>query len=161
MRAQMLLNLMIAFLWVLLMDEDSLKFSTFFTGYLVGMGIIFLMHRFFGSRFYLKRLFACIKLLFIFISELIQSSALVLKQILSPKLKIQPGIFRYETVLRSDLEITTISLLLTLTPGSVVMEVMPEGNVLYVHAMDVENERDAILNQLKNFEKAIMEVTRQ
>jgi len=26
--------------------------------------------------------------------------------------------------------------------------------------MDVENERDAILNQLKNFEKAIMEVTR-
>ena len=53
-----------------------------------------------------------------------------------------------------------ISLLLTLTPGSVVMEVSPEGNVLYIHAMDVENERDAILSQLKNFEKAIMEVTR-
>ncbi len=34
-----------------------------------------------------------------------------------------------------------ISLLLTLTPGSVVMEVSPEGNVLYIHAMDVENER--------------------
>ena len=160
MRAQMLLNIMIAFLWMLLMDEDELNFSTFVMGYLVGMGIIFLMHRFFGSRFYLRRLFASIKLLFIFISELIQSSALVLRQILSPTLKIQPGIFRYETVLESDLEITTISLLLTLTPGSVVMEVSPEGNVLYVHAMDVENERDAILNQLKNFEKAIMEVTR-
>ena len=84
----------------------------------------------------------------------------MLKQILSPKLKIRPGIFKYETVLRSDLEVTMISLLLTLTPGSVVMEVMPEGNVLFVHAMDVENERDAILSQLKNFEKAIMEVTR-
>lgn len=160
MRGQMLLNIMIAFLWMLLMDEDELRFTTFFAGYLVGMGIIFLMHRFFGSQFYLRRFFACIKLLFIFISELVQSSVLVLKQILSPKLKIQPGIFKYETVLRSDLEITMISLLLTLTPGSVVMEVMPEGNVLFVHAMDVENERDAILNQLKNFEKAIMEVTR-
>ena len=100
------------------------------------------------------------KLLLIFNSELIQSSVLVLKQILSPRLKIQPGIFRHETVLSSDLEITMISLLLTLTPGSVVMEVSPEGNVLYVHAMDVESERGAILSQLKNFEKAIMEVTR-
>lgn len=160
MRAQMLLNIMIAFLWMLLIDEDELRFTTFFAGYLVGMVIIFLMHRFFGTRFYLRRFYACLKLLFAFISELIQSSILVLKQILSPQLKIQPGIFRYETVLRSDFEITLISLLLTLTPGSVVMEVMPEGNVLYVHAMDVENERDAILSQLKNFEKAIMEVTR-
>ena len=160
MRAQMLLNIMIAFLWMLLMDEDELRFTTFFAGYLVGMGIIFLMHRFFGNQFYLRRLFACIKLLFIFISELTQSSVLVLKQILSPTLKIQPGIFRYETVLRSDLEITMVSLLLTLTPGSVVMEVSPDGKVLYVHAMDVENERGAILSQLKNYEKAIMEVTR-
>lgn len=160
MPAQLLLNIFIAFLWMLLIDEDQLKFTTFFAGFLVGMGIIFLMHRFFGTQFYLRRVYAAFKLLFIFISELTQSSVLVLKQILSPRLKIQPGIFKYETVLRSDVEITMISLLLTLTPGSVVMEVMPEGNVLYVHAMDVENERDAILSQLKNFEKAIMEVTR-
>lgn len=160
MRAQLLLNVMIAFLWMLLIDEDELKFTTFFAGFLVGIGIIFMLHRFFGSQFYLKRLFACFKLLYIFNSELVQSSILVLKQILSPKLKIEPGIFKYETVLESDLEITMISLLLTLTPGSVVMEVMPEGNVLYVHAMDVENERGAILSQLKNFEKAIMKVTR-
>lgn len=160
MRAQLLLNVMIAFLWMLLVDAGEVRFSTFLTGFLVGVFIIFLMHRFFGSKLYVRRLFACFKLLFIFISELVQSSILVLRQILSPTLKIQPGIFKYETVLESDIEITTISLLLTLTPGSVVMEVMPEGNVLYVHAMDVENERDAILNQLKNFEKAIMEVTR-
>lgn len=160
MRAQLLLNILIAFLWMLLMDENELKTTTFFAGFLVGMGIIFLLHRFFGTRFYLRRVFACFKLLFIFISELTQSSVLVLKQILSPRLKIQPGIFRYETVLRSDIELTMISLLLTLTPGSVVMEVMPDENILFVHAMDVENERDAILSQLKNFEKAIMEVTR-
>ncbi|HLR09796.1 MAG TPA: Na+/H+ antiporter subunit E [Sporosarcina sp.] len=160
MRAQILLNVMIAFLWMLLIDADAPRLSTFFAGYIVGMMIIFMLHRFFGSAFYLKRLISCIKLLFTFISELVKSSILVLKQILSPKLKIQPGIFRYETILESDIEITMISLLLTLTPGSVVMEVMPEGNVLYVHAMDVEKERGAIISQLKNYEKAITEVTR-
>lgn len=160
MPAQLLLNLFIAFLWMTLMDEDELKFTTFFAGFLVGIGIIFFMHRFFGTQFYLSRLFKTIKLLFIFISELTQSSIVVLRQILSPKLKIKPGIFKYETVLKSDVEVTMLSLLLTLTPGSVVMEVSPEGNTLYIHAMDVEQSRAGLIKQLKNFEKAIMEVTR-
>ncbi|WP_339253393.1 Na+/H+ antiporter subunit E [Sporosarcina sp. FSL W8-0480] len=160
MPAQLLLNLFIAFLWMTLMDEDELKFTTFFAGFLVGIGIIFFMHRFFGTQFYLRRLVKTIKLLFIFISELTQSSIVVLGQILSPKLKIKPGIFKYETVLKSDVEVTMLSLLLTLTPGSVVMEVSPEGNTLYIHAMDVEESKAGLIKQLKNFEKAIMEVTR-
>lgn len=160
MPAQLLLNLFIAFLWMTLMDEDELRFTTFFAGFLVGIGIIFFMHRFLGTQFYLRRLYSTLKLIFIFISELTQSSIIVLKQILSPRLKIKPGIFKYETVLKSDVEVTMLSLLLTLTPGSVVMEVSPEGNVLYIHAMDVEQSKDALLSQLGNFEKAIMEVTR-
>ncbi|BAQ08979.1 Na+/H+ antiporter subunit E [Sporosarcina sp. FSL W7-1349] len=160
MPAQLLLNLFIAFLWMTLMDEDELNFTTFFAGFLVGIGIIFFMHRFFGTQFYLRRLFSSFKLLLIFISELTQSSIIVLKQILSPKLKIKPGIFKYETILQSDVEVTMLSLLLTLTPGSVVMEVAPEGNLLYIHAMDVEQSREGLIKQLKNFEKAIMEVTR-
>jgi len=160
MPAQLLLNLFIAFLWMTLMDEDELRFTTFFAGFLVGIGIIFFMHRFLGTQFYLRRVYSTIKLIFIFISELTQSSIIVLKQILSPRLKIKPGIFKYETVLKSDVEVTMLSLLLTLTPGSVVMEVSPEGNVLYIHAMDVEQSKDALLSQLGNFEKAIMEVTR-
>lgn len=160
MPAQLLLNLFIAFLWMTLMDEDELRFTTFFAGFLVGIGIIFFMHRFLGTQFYLRRLYSTIKLLLIFIRELTQSSVIVLKQILSPKLNIKPGIIRYETVLKSDVEVTMLSLLLTLTPGSVVMEVSPEGNVLYIHAMDVEQSKDALLSSLGNFEKAIMEVTR-
>ncbi|MBB4826914.1 multicomponent Na+:H+ antiporter subunit E [Sporosarcina luteola] len=160
MPAQLLLNLFIAFLWMTLMDEDELNFTTFVTGFIVGIGIIFFMHRFFGTHFYLRRLYASIKLLFRFIWELTQSSAIVLKQILSPRLNIKPGIFKYETELKSDVEVTMLSMLLTLTPGSVVMEVTPEGNVLYIHAMDVEQSREALLKQLRNFEKAIKEVTR-
>lgn len=160
MPGQLLLNLFIAFLWMLLIDEDELRFSTFYAGFLVGVGILFFMHRFFGTRFYLRRVYAVVRLLFIFVWELIQSSAVVLRQILSPRLKIEPGIFKYETILRSDVEITMLSMLLTLTPGSVVMEVTPESDALYIHAMDVQESRQGLIKQLKNFEKAIMEVTR-
>lgn len=157
---QLLVNIFIAFLWMLLMDEDELNFTTFLAGFLVGIGIIFFMHRFFGTQFYLRRLYSIVKLIFIFASELTQSSIIVLKQILSPKLNIEPGIFKYETVLKSDVEVTMLSMLLTLTPGSVVMEVAPEGTTLYIHAMDVKQSKASLISQLKNFEKAIMEVTR-
>jgi multicomponent Na+:H+ antiporter subunit E len=160
MSAQLLLNLFIAFLWMTLIDEDEFRFQTFFAGFLVGIGIVFFLHRFFGKEFYLRKLFYSFKLLLIFIRELTSSTVVVLGQILSPKLKIKPGIFKYETVLKSDVEVTMLSLLLTLTPGSVVMEVSPEGDTLYIHAMDVEQSRAGLIKQLKNFEKAIMEVTR-
>lgn len=160
MPAQFLLNLFIAFLWMLLQDEDELKITTFFGGFIVGIVIIFLMHRFFGTQFYLRRLFSIIKLIFIFISELATSSILISKQILSPKLKIKPGIFTYQTKLRGDWEITTLAMLLTLTPGSVVMEVNPAGDMFYIHAMDIEQSKADVLRSITKFEKAIMEVTR-
>ena len=160
MPAQFLLNVFIAVLWTLISDEDELKFTTLVMGYLVGIGIVFLMHRFFGERFYLSRFFALIKLLFIFNSELLSSTILVLKHILSPKIRIKPGIFKYETVLRGEWEITALSLLLTLTPGSVVIKVTPEGDAVYVHAMDVEESKEMLLRSLGKFEKAIMGVTR-
>lgn len=160
MSVQLLLNLFIAFLWMLLMDEDQLSFTTFLAGFLVGLGIIFAMSRFFGTHFYMRRIYAAFKLLLIFIRELTQSSVVVISQILRPTLRIKPGIFKYKTILTSDVEVTMLSMLLTLTPGSVVMEVSLEGNELYIHAMDVEESRDGLIKQLKNFEKAIMEVTR-
>ncbi|AIY06700.1 putative monovalent cation/H+ antiporter subunit E [Planococcus sp. PAMC 21323] len=160
MPAQFLLNLTIAFLWTLLMDEDAFYVRTFLTGYLIGVGILFLMHRFFGTKFYLLRVYSTIKLLLIFISELSQSSLLIMKQILSPRLNIKPGIFTYEHSMEGDYELTTLALLLTLTPGSVVMEVSPDGKTFYIHAMDVESSRESVLKSIKVFEKAIMEVTR-
>lgn len=157
---QFLLNLFIATLWLLLKDEVSPSFSTFLTGFLVGLVILYVMHRFYGTQFYLKRFLSILKLVHLFIHELLLSSYSVLKQILKPRLSIKPGIFTYETGLKGDWEVTTLALLLTLTPGSVVMEISEEGNVFYIHAMDIETSKDAVLRSIGNFEKAILEVTR-
>ena len=118
------------------------------------------MHRFFGSQFYLRRLFSIINLLFIFNWELILSSILIIKQILSPKLDIKPGIFTYKTELQGDWELTVLAMLLTLTPGSVVLEVNPDGDIFYIHAMDIEKSKADVLRSIGKFERAILEVTR-
>ncbi|WP_341301226.1 Na+/H+ antiporter subunit E [Lysinibacillus sp. FSL H8-0500] len=160
MAMQFILNLFIATLWLLLQDEVTPQFSTFLMGFIVGIGILYAMHRFYGTQFYLRRVFSILKLLWLFNWELFLSSYSVLKQIMTPKLNITPGIFTYKTVLKGDWEITALAVLLTLTPGSVVMEVSEEGDVFYIHAMDIEESKDAVIRSIGKFEQAIMEVTR-
>ncbi|RKJ57800.1 Na+/H+ antiporter subunit E [Butyricicoccus sp. 1XD8-22] len=160
MLGQFILNLFIALLWLLLMDEPIPQLTTFFSGFVVGIVILYIMHRFFGTKFYLRRLFKMMLLMMLFIRELISSSFSVMKQILTPKLNITPGIFTYKTNLIGEWEITALALLLTLTPGSVVMEVSEEGNVFYIHAMDLEESKESVIRSIAKFEKAIMEVTR-
>ena len=160
MPTQFLLNLFIATLWYLLLDDPNANFADFMAGFLVGVAIMYAMHRFFGTKFYLKRVFKIIQLVLLFISELIQSSYFVLKLILTPRLNITPGIFKYKTQLNGDWEITALALLLTLTPGSVVMEVSEAGDEFYIHAMDLEETKGALIRSLGKFERAIMEVSR-
>ncbi|WP_409367574.1 Na+/H+ antiporter subunit E [Lysinibacillus sp. 38-6] len=160
MAMQFILNLFIATLWLLLQDEITPQFTTFLMGFVVGIGILYAMHRFYGTQFYLRRVFSIIKLLWLFNWELLLSSYNVLKQITTPRLNITPGIFTYKTKLNGDWEITALALLLTLTPGSVVMEVSEEGDMFYIHAMDIEQSKDAVIRSIGKFEEAIMEVTR-
>ncbi|QDI92415.1 Na+/H+ antiporter subunit E [Salicibibacter halophilus] len=155
---QILINLIIAFLWVTLQDDWSLP--TFTLGYILGLAILFLMRRFFNEKFYLSRVWAIIVLMAIFMWELIMSTIVVIGQILRPKLNITPGIFKLETELESNWEITTLALLFMLTPGSVVVEVSPDKNTFYMHVMDIPVSRDMVISSHARFEKAIMEVTR-
>lgn len=157
---QMMLNIVIAVLWMFLKDEDQAQISTFFTGYLIGLVVMYLMHRFFGQPFYMKKIWSICKLLLLFLKELTLSSVAVLKQICSPKLNIKPGIFTYETKLEGNIEITALALLLTLTPGSVVMEIAEDGQLFYIHAIDIEQSKADVIRSMGSFEKAIMEVTR-
>ena len=158
MPVQLLINLLIAFLWMFF--QDSWHFISFLGGFIVGIFILFSMRRFFKGRFYLITIFAIIKLVIVFTQELITSSVLVVRQIMQPKLTITPGIFKMETELETDTEVALLSLLLTLTPGSVVMEVTPDGKTLYIHALDIPESSDAVIKSTKVFEKAIKDVTR-
>src|SRR5699024_7080038 len=155
---QVLINLAISILWMFF--QDSWSGAQFVTGFIVGLFIIYSMRRYFNTKFYLKTLFDAIKLIFIFIKEIILSSILVIKQILEPKMSIKPGVIVYDTMLESDIEVTLISLLITLTPGSVVIEVSDDNKQLLLHIMDMPVSSKLVLNSLKIYEKAIMEVTR-
>ncbi|MEG9298805.1 Na+/H+ antiporter subunit E [Mangrovibacillus sp. Mu-81] len=155
---QILLNFFLAFVWMFL--SVSFTAQTFLIGYILGLIVIFAFRRFFSTRFYLNRVTAVIKLLIMFIKELIMANISVLKVVIRPKLDFKPGIFALPTELKTDWEITLLANLITLTPGTLVVDVSYDNKILYIHAIDIADADEAI-DEIKNsFEKAIMEVSR-
>lgn len=155
---QILLNFFLAFLWMFLTVNYSL--AAFIIGYLLGLALLFMMRRFFKERFYLERVWAVIVLFFIFQRELLLSNIQVLMLVLRPGLTIKPAIFALETDLKEDWEITLLSSLITLTPGTLVIDVSHDQKTLYIHALDVSDIDEAIHSIKTTFEKAIIEVSR-
>ncbi|MCG7408790.1 Na+/H+ antiporter subunit E [Paenibacillus sp. ACRRX] len=159
MPVQVLLNIFIAYLWMFLQEDMSIL--NFISGYFVGLFILMCIHRFFKKPFYLYTLAAIGKLFVLFIHELNTSAMMVMKHVLRPKIDVKPGIFKVETDLEGDLEITLLSLLICLTPGSVIMEVTPDSKELYIHGLNMPESRDSVLKSKSVFEKAIKDVTRK
>lgn len=158
MPSQVLINIFIAVLWMFFQDDWSVL--TFFGGYLAGLFVLFILRRYFKHKFYIFSLINVLRLLLLFLVELFSSSIFVMKEVIRPKITITPGIFKMETELESDVEITLLSLLLTLTPGSVVMEVLPKQRMLYIHGMNNPESKAAVIKSAERFEKAIKRVTR-
>lgn len=158
MAIQILLNIVLAFLWMFI--KGSYDHISFLKGYLFGILIIYVLRRYFNSRFYLVKIWAFIKLTLIFLWELIKSNIAIVKIVLKPKLDMRPGIFALETDLTKDWEITLLSSLITLTPGTLVIDVSDDNKILYVHAMDIGDVEEEIGGIKNTFEKAIMEVSR-
>ncbi|WP_181884425.1 Na+/H+ antiporter subunit E [Neobacillus piezotolerans] len=156
---QVLTNLFIALLWTALQEDWSVL--TFISGYFAGMIVLFLMRRFLPANFYLITFLNIIKLAVVFIQELFISSFMVIKQIIRPRLAIAPGTLTLETDLESDLEVTLLALLLTLTPGSVVIKVSEDNRTFFVHVLDTSDSNEALINSKIRFENSIKRVTRK
>lgn len=155
---QILLNVVIALTWMFL--SVSFKPTTFIVGYLLGLLMLFMLRKSFSSRFYMDRIWAVVKLSSLFLKELVMSNFSVLKLIVQPTMPIRPAIFAMPTVLEQDWEITLLSSLITLTPGTVVIDISDDNKTLYIHSIDFEDIDEAIDSIRNTFEKAILEVSR-
>jgi multicomponent Na+:H+ antiporter subunit E len=158
MALQVLLNFFLASVWMFM--TVSFTPTGFAIGYLVGLLLIVMMRRFFTYRLYTSRIWAVIALFFLFLKELVLSSFSVFKLVIQPRLSIRPAIFELETELKHDWEITLLSALITLTPGTLVVAISDDQKKLYIHAIDFEDIEDAVSSIKNTFERAIMEVSR-
>ncbi|WP_024615157.1 Na+/H+ antiporter subunit E [Clostridium sp. Ade.TY] len=87
----------------------------------------------------------------IYILELIKANFDVAKRSLSKKINISPGIFKYNTSLKSDLGIYFLGNSITFTPGTITIDIEEKDkeNILYIHAIDIK-DKNKVSNDIRN-----------
>lgn len=109
---------------------------------------------------FLQRTRRAVSLALLFLWELALSAIRVSALVLTPNLKhkLSPAIIAFPLTAKTDAEITLLANLITLTPGTLSVDVSDDRKHLYVHAIQVDNKEALIRSIAEGFEKKVMEV---
>jgi multicomponent Na+:H+ antiporter subunit E len=150
-----LINVVLAFTWAAVAGSFTLLNVLF--GFLLGGLALSLIREQAGAPNYFRRALMVMQLVIIFLSELVQSSVRVAAIVLAPKRDLAPAIVAYPLDVESDFQITILANLITLTPGTLSLDVSEDGRTLYIHCIDVPDTDAAIADIKLTFERRIME----
>jgi len=141
------LNLVLAFAWVAFTGTVSL--SSLLIGFTIGYAALWMIQPLIGTSTYHRRVYAWIKLVVMFHYELIVSSLAVAVDVLTPRHRSNPAILEMPLDVKSDAGILLVTNLISLTPGTLSIDVSADRKTLIVHAMFAD-DKDALLASLKD-----------
>ncbi|MEJ2110930.1 MAG: Na+/H+ antiporter subunit E [Acidobacteriota bacterium] len=151
-------NIILALTWSL--AGGDLSPSRLAIGFLLGYLVLWIARPAFDESAYFRRIPKTIGFILFFIRQLILANLQVAYEVLTPRYRMRPGIVAVPLDAKTDLEITLLANLITLTPGTLSLDVSEDRNTLYVHAMFME-DAEAFRNNIKNgFERRLLEVMR-
>lgn len=146
----------LVFAWVAVTGEISV--ANLLEGAVLAGLLVLLLRVPLRRRFRLGKVPKALGLLLYFLKEILLSNAAVARSLLSPVSSLSPGIVAVPLDLKSDAGITVLANLITLTPGTLSLDVSPDRKTLYVHALRVEDP-DAFRREVKEgFERRVKEV---
>jgi multicomponent Na+:H+ antiporter subunit E len=129
-------------------------------GFALGYVALWWLRPLLGPTQYFRKIPDSIRFTLFFLRELIHSNLRVAWDVISPKSQRKPGIVAIPLDASSDIEITFLANLITLTPGTLSLDVSDDRSVLYVHGMFVEDPQ-LMREQIKNgFERRVLELLR-
>jgi multicomponent Na+:H+ antiporter subunit E len=114
----------------------------------------------FPRRGFLRRAGFAVLYSFRFLWEMIKANFHVASIVLNPSRPIKPGIVKIRTALTKDAAVTILTNSITLTPGTLTVDVNPEAGELYIHCITVDGT--TVEENTKNigarFERILKEV---
>lgn len=124
--------------------------------------LAWLLSYFYDRNGHFKKLPRIFGLVIFYLRQLFSASILVAYDVLTPRKHIKPGILAFPLQAETDLEITLLANLITLTPGSLSIDVSKDRKILYVHEIYIKNnDLDRVKEKIRSgFENRILRITR-
>lgn len=113
-------------------------------GLIVGALIITSYARVRDQPSYVARIVNLIRFGCYFVSILVKSNLQIAREVITPGWTQTPRILRYPVGHLSDVRVTTLANAITLTPGTLAVDISPDGQYLYLHCMYAESRERQI-----------------
>lgn len=126
----------------------------------IGSVAVLLLRNSLGPARRFRQLRNAVSLAVLFLYELGASAVRVAIVVLTPDMKaaIKPAIIAFPLSVKSDAEITLLANLITLTPGTLSVDVSEDRSLLYVHALNFGTREALIADIAGGFEAKVREV---
>lgn len=152
-------NILLAVNWALLTGHFTLE--NLLSGYVIGFVLLWILRRAFAGTSYFPKVRKALSFFIAFLWELFRANLSVARTVLLERREdIRPAFIGIPLEARTDAEIALLANLITLTPGTLSLDVSEDRRVLYIHTLDVEDV-DALRVEIKrSLERRLLEVTR-
>lgn len=142
------MNLVLALVWCLL--TGSATPWNFIAGLLVGAAVVSVYGSVSDQRHYVRSILSVLRFGVYFFAILTKANIQIAREVVTPGLTFRPRIIRYNVSHLGEVERTTLSNAITLTPGTLVVDISPDGNWFYIHCLYGQNRDRAIadINEL-------------
>ena len=155
-----LLALILALGWTA--ATGSLSLPNLLLGAVIGAIGLYVVRQHVSQPTLGPRIRRLVALAWLFLTELFISALRVARLVLRPDMDkhLNPVVIAFPLSLTSDAEITLLANMITLTPGTLSVDVSPDGQRLYIHALNV-TDRDAFIAEIRDgFETKVREALR-
>ncbi len=137
-----LFNIVLAIIWCAL----NAKFTAwnFMAGMVVGALVVSIYGHAMGHEPYIRRGLRLLHFLGYFFKMLLVTNWQVAWEVLTPSMHQTPRIIRYNVENLTEAERATLASAITLTPGTLVVDISPCNKWIYIHAMYADSREKAV-----------------
>lgn len=154
-----LINIMLALVWATVTGEFTI--GNLAIGFILGYIILLIMRPVVYESVYAANFWRAIALALFFLKELFVSSIRVAADVIKPSFNMKSGVVAIPLDAETDVEITMLANMISLTPGTLSLDVSDDRTKLYIHAMYIDTDVEAVRRDVKSgMEKRLLEVFR-
>lgn len=140
----LLLNLLLALVWVGLTGHFTPE--NLLVGFVIGFALLWVLRKAVdpesvdaATPSYFTKAWQGIEFVAFFLWALVQSNLRVAVEVLRPRPRLQPAVVEVSLDEHSPAELMLLANLITLTPGTLSLDISDDRRVLLVHAMHVDD----------------------
>ena len=130
------------------------------TGFLVGYLALWVSKPLYPDAAYFVRAPRVLHLVGYFLYQLIVSNFRVMWEVITPRPSSRPGIIGIELTASTDMEIMLVANMISLTPGTLSLDISDDRRVLYVHFMFLDDPATARREIKDGLERRVLEALR-